>query len=191
MKTLLLKHKFLLVVILTVIISLIYAFYSQKNKKEITQPEPSPSPAKQATYETLVPGASGKYDVIEKLGEPDASEDEGNILKYNSSNPNVPTEIVLEEDKVSIIKEVITLSDKKYISDIKNEYGETQNKLYGPDSASGFYLYVLSENGIAYVGHEESGLLLEVWYFKPMSFEEFKSKYGVNYKYTTSPSKQY
>lgn len=191
MKTFLLKHKFLIVVILTVIISFTYAFYNQKGKGGVVQTEPSPNPVKQANYQSLVPGISNKNNVIEKLGEPDKTEDNGNTLKYTSSNPNVPNEVVIKEDKVSIIKEAVTLSDKIYISDIENEYGETDSKLYGPHSQSGFDLYVLPKNGIAFVGNKESGLILEIWYFPPTTFEEFKREYTSQYNYSSTPSRQY
>jgi len=153
--------------------------------------QPTPIPAKQATYKSLVPGISTKKDVIDKLGEPIKEENNGNLLNFPSSNPEIPNQVIIEEDKLSFIKEIVTLKDKVYISDIEKEYGSTQNILYGPHSSSGFDLYVIPERGIAYVGHEESGLLLEIWYFTPMTFEQFKAKYSPAYDYSTSPSKQY
>lgn len=188
MKAFFIKHKFFIAVIFTVFASLSYAFYRQKNTKI---EEPMLPPQKQATFNSLVPGVSTKDDVIKSLGEPSDSKNNGNLLEYLSSNPNSPNEVVFESGKVTLIREIITLKEQKSISDLEKEYGNAVNKLYGPHSAAGFDLYVISEKGIAYVGHVESGLLLEIWYFTPMTFEEFNYKYSKQYGYSSTPSKQY
>ena len=157
-----------------------------------SQETPSEEPVSMSTSAQTEPsGTTLPAQAMPPESEPIKEENNGNLLNFPSSNPEIPNQVIIEEDKLSFIKEIVTLKDKVYISDIEKEYGSTQNILYGPHSSSGFDLYVIPERGIAYVGHEESGLLLEIWYFTPMTFEQFKAKYSPAYDYSTSPSKQY
>lgn len=142
----------------------------------------SPPSNNQAAYQKIVPGVSSKNDVISLLGEPLTEEE--NTIEYKSSSPNFNHQITLDQEKVSFIKEIITLKEKKSSKDITNVYGVPKKMLFGPDAAAGFYLFVYPENGIAYVGHPESGLLLEIWYFPPTNMEDFISKYTQGYSET-------
>lgn len=146
----------------------------------VSRKTPTSSPSdNQASYQKIVPGVSSKSDVVSLLGKP-LTED-GNTIEYKSSSPNFNHQITLDQEKVSFVKEIITLKEKKNSKDITNVYGVPKKMLFGPDAAAGFYLFIYPENGIAYVGHPESGMLLEIWYFPPTNMESFVSKYAQGY----------
>jgi hypothetical protein len=137
-------------------------------------------------YNDLKLGLSTKDEVINKLGEPLNTQLKVNqeLLEYESNNPNFNNEVYLQDNKIYFIKEFVTLEDDKKIPSIKNVYGNPDKVLYGPGSGVGFYLYVYPEDGIAYVGHDKSGILLEIWYFTPVTYEEFKFNYAKDYSET-------
>jgi hypothetical protein len=175
------SHKKLLALLFIVIT--IIVFLTNKSKKEnidSTQPHPSST---QASYKTIVPGKSSTEKVFEVLGKPEAEikQDEKTIFNYKSSSLAQNNQVYFENKDLVLIKEIVTLDDDQNAQDIITNYGKTNKILYGPDSHSGFYLHVYPENGIAYIGHPETGLLLEVWYFTPTTFEEFKQKWASNY----------
>ena len=167
------KHKIFFGIL---IIVFLYIGVKLLEKDQQTPQTPSTTTENQATYESLSPGKSTKDEFIKALGDPLSAQ--GNKLTFKSNSPERHHEALLEENKVSFFKEIVTLKDEKKIDDIKNEFGEPDNTLYGPGSLGGFDLFVYAEKGLAYVGQQESGVLLEVWYFAPTSFEEFKRKYA-------------
>ena len=161
------------------IISLLFIFGQVSNNKA---PTPTPRNSTQANYNSIVPGVSTKEEAIKKLGKP--LNTDPNLLNFKSSSTNRNNQVVINQDKVSLIKEVVTLKDTKTVADITNVYGVAQKVLYGPDADAGFYLFVYPSNGIAYLGHPESGLLLEIRYFPPTDLSSFEENYAKGYSET-------
>ena len=164
------------------IFSLLFIFGQISNNKT---PTPTPQNLNQATYNSITPGVSTKDDVTGKLGKPINTDP--NLLEFKSLNPNINNQVNIDQGKVSLIKEIITLSDARRTTDITKTYGLAQKILYGPDAGAGFYLFVYPENGIAYIGHPEAGLLLEIWYFPPTNLSNFKASYADNYSESYQP----
>jgi len=52
--------------------------------------------------------------------------------------------------------------------------------LYGPDSVNGFLTYVWLKQGLAVVANNQSGIILETWYFSSMTNDEFLKEAGKN-----------
>lgn len=142
-------------------------------------PLPTPQTSSQATYESITPGVSTKEDVLNKLGKPIITNQD--MLEFKSLSPNRNNEVIVNQDKVSLIKQIITLKDTERIMDITKVYGVAQKMLYGPDAGAGFYLFVYPSNGIAYIGNAESDILLEVWYFAPTDLTSFETNYANGY----------
>lgn len=138
----------------------------------------------QIDYQKILPGVSSKTDVISLLGAPLTEEE--NTIEYKSSSPNFNHQITFDQEKVSFVKEIVTLKEKssKKAQDIIKASGEPKNMLYGPDAEAGFYLFVYPEDGVAYIGHPESGMLLEIWHFPPTDIESFINKYAQDYSET-------
>ena len=140
----------------------------------------------QASFDNIIPGTSNQKDVIDKLGEPvKSSSSSATPDEFKSLNPNKNNLVFYENGKVSLIKEIITYGEKRNISEIINKYGNPTYTLYGPDSSNGFNLYVYPDIGIAYLGNQSSGTLLEIWYFPSTNLSDFISNYAVGYSLST------
>lgn len=158
--------------------SIIYIVVKIKgNNRNI--PQPTPKNTSQALYKSIVPGTSTNKNVSELLGNPIKTE--GNVSEYTSLSPNRNNKVLLENDVVSIVKEIITYKDNKRTTDIIKDYGVAEKILYGPDAGAGFFLFVYPANGLAYIGNPIGKTLLEVWYFPPTDINGFKTKYASDY----------
>ena len=169
-------------------ILLVLIFVNRLTREKPETPVETEPVKKQANYQNLTPGTSTKDQTIEKLGNPVKEEGNGTILKFTSSAQGKPHEVLMEENIVFLIIETVTLNDQKTVSDVKKEFGEPKDVLYGPRYTAGFNLYVYPKNGIAYVGQNESDVLLEVWYFPPTTLEDFNMRFAP--KYTETPPSQ-
>lgn len=167
--------KVLLVLVAAILMVTFITLRSQPNDQE-----QNGSVSKGASFKSLIPGQSTKSDAIEKLGEP-LNDKEPGSLDFESKNPNLPHRVATENEKITFIKEIITAEDGKTSIDITALYGEAPYVLYGLDSIHGFNLYIYPDKGIAYLGHVKEPILLEVWYFQPTTFEEFRDKWAPGY----------
>ena len=155
-------------------------FMSYKTQKtSINPPISSTSPS----YKNLQPGVSTTKDITNNLGDPAKETQDGiyNILEYSSNNPNFNNQLYVNSDKLTLVKQIVAPNDNIKIQDLTQKYGNYENMLYASGSASGFNLYVYPSKGIAYVGHQESGIVLEVWYFTPTTFDNFKATFAKDY----------
>src|SRR3972149_8738786 len=153
-----------IVVFLFVLFIFLY-FRAKKN-----QQNGSTKPEKLATFYNLQPGTSTKDDVIKALGYPKKdSTSSATPVEYDSKSPTRNNEVYFKDNVVSIIKHQVTVNDNIKIENIQSEYGKHEYKLYGPASESGFNLYVYLQKGIAYLGNEYTGEILEIWYFPKTS----------------------
>lgn len=146
-----------------------------------------PQTVSDITFKSLVPGKSTKEEILDALGTPkkeDVVNQNKTLLEYDSDSSVYNNQITVDNGVVDIIKEIVTLKNPKYSQEIKKVYGEPKYFLYGSDSYAGFNLYIYPENGIAYLGNPHTGLLLEIWYFPPTTFEVFKEKYATGYSET-------
>lgn len=174
------KLIFLGVVLLTLLFTLgvylLFRFQKPSNQ--------SPQATSEITFKTFVPGKSSKEDVVAVLGTPKKEHDTDNgetLLEFNSDSSTRNNQITINNSVVDFIKEIVTLKNPKYAQEIKKVYGEPKYFLYGPHSYAGYDLYIYPENGIAYLGNSNTGLLLEIWYFPATTIEIFKERYATGY----------
>jgi len=176
------KKYIIVFLVLLSFFSVAYIFININKSKKT--PPPVPKNTSQATYKSIVPGISTSKDLSELLGNPVKSE--GNISEYTSLSPNRNNKVSLENDTVSLVKEIVTYKDNKRTTDIIDVYGVSEKILYGPDAEAGFFLFIYPSNGLAYIGNPIGKTLLEIWYFPPTDITTFKGKYASEYadKYT-------
>lgn len=157
-------------------------------RREQTAPSPTPA-ARGVDYKGLVPGVSIKDDVIGTLGEPVDERESGErtIASFESTSPTRNHEAFFTENTLSVLKRIVSVNDDLTAQELISEYGETQHILYGPGATSGFNLYVYPDKGIAFIGNIEGDIVLEVWYFQPTTFENFKEVYAPNYSESFAP----
>lgn len=181
-----LKKKNIILIFLLLVVFLGIFVFLRINKKGQTQtPIPSKPNLEQAKYKSITPGKTKKDEVLSSMGKP--LKESNNILEFESTNPNWNNEITLTDNQVSFIKEVVTPFDNKTANDITRTYGPAKNMLYPSGANIGMVLYVYPEYGIAYLGYEQSKIILEVWYFTPTTFDEFKKEHSQGYFETPSP----
>lgn len=158
-----------------------------RNKKEKINNVPAPKTNIQvASYKEIMTGDQFNEDKINNLlGFPTESTSSGEIKinKYRSSNEYRTNELMIKNGVVDFIREVVNPKDNKNANDIRNTYGVADAILYERSSNSYFNLYVYFKNGIAYLGHDDGGVL-EIWYFKPTGIDSFIQNYAPNYQKT-------
>lgn len=160
-----------------IFILLLMIYLIQKPKKEGSKTE-----KQQATFDNIIPGISNKKDLVDKLGDPIKSATSSAYPDEFKSTSSIRNTLAFyDNEQVVFIKEVVTLKDNKMTDQIIEKYGAPPYKLYGPDSSSGYYLFVYPDIGIAYLGHQESGIILEIWYFQKTTLTDFISKYAKDY----------
>lgn len=174
------KKKILILLSLISLVALIFIIVvinKDKNNEKIVTSTEAP------VYKNLQPGKSSGSDIINNLGQPIESSTIGDTttFEYPSNNPNFNDQYKIKEDSLELIKHIVSSKDNIKISDINNTYGNYENVLYKSSSHSGFNLYIYPSKGIAYYGHQGSGIVLEIWYFKPMTFDTFKASFSEGY----------
>lgn len=172
------KKAFLPLIIISIIciIFVSYLLIFKKNKQNINNPINETGLA----YNNLLPGKSTINDIKNTLGTPKKESSNGSTttLEYNSTNPNFNNQILLDSGTLDVVKQIVSSKDNISISELNQKYGNYEDVLYKSSSYNGFNLYIYPSKGLAYIGHQGSGIVLEIWYFKPMSFETFKSTLG-------------
>lgn len=141
-----------------------------------------------AKWDELEPGKSTNSEVENKLGKTINNSADRPVKEYASTSPTAPHKAIYEDEKVMFLKETVTLSDNKSIADLITLYGQAPYILYGDLAINGYYLFVYSDIGVAYVGNSVADVLWEVWYFEPVnSIDEFIAKWATNYSKILPP----
>ena len=182
------KRKNIIIFLLIIVAWAVNVFLSRVIKEPQTEFGPG------VDYKGLVPGVSRRPQVLEKMGNlvSETEMDDKDLLKFQSTSPNRDHEAVLAGESLVFIKEIVTATDNKKITELTSRYGESSNVLYGPSSVGGFNLYVYPEKGLAYLGNPTGeGALIEIWYFPPNTLAEFRKQWAPQYSETFSPNTQY
>lgn len=145
-----------------------------------TTPPPSLFTQKE-NYKNIFPGKSTQEDVINQLGAPIKTEviqNEEKILYYPTNNNFILNRIYLSKDQnVKYIVRKITSSDQAEAGSYQDFLGKypkgPSGVVYDP-SDNVYKWLVFSNNGFALFVND-SGNVLSIQYFKPMSFDEYKA----------------
>lgn len=173
------KQKIFIALSILTIFSISFLIYVQRQNKNYAEDF---IPTKYININELDVGTNRK-DVEKLIGNEITSTASGDLLisDYKSKNIYRPHKIYYEEDSVVLIKEEITDSSIN-TEDMRKKYGIATNILFEKLEHSSFNLFVYIDKGIAYKGHKNGGLVLEIWYFKPTDINTFVSKYAQNYQ---------
>lgn len=128
---------------------------------------------------------SNKENIEKQIGKEIASTSSGNLLisDYKSKNIYRPHQIYYKDNNSVLIIEEIT--DKSVTTDdMREKYGSATDVLYEKLEHGTFNLFVYIDKGVAYLGHKNGGLVLEIWYFKPTDINTFIKNYANNYQET-------
>lgn len=174
-----LKSKFVVLIIIFIILLVIFLVKSRGNKIVNTGPSPVPK----VVYKNLELGVATRNDIVREIGAPlqELQKDNSVILEYQTRNPNFNDQYIIINNSLDFVREIITVDNPIRISNIKEKYGDYNAILYGPGSGISLFLYVYLNQGVAYIGHEKSGRVVEIWYFKPTDVDTFINKYARDY----------
>jgi len=139
----------------------------------------------------LLPNKSSRDDVLKQLGQPLFETRNGDTTtdQYKSTSPTRNHEVVYNKEQVVYIKQIVSTKDSLSVNDMTNLYGQPDNVLYGRESDIGYNLYVYLAKGVAYLGNQTSGTLLEVWYFPTTNnLQTFMNQWATGYSLTMPSS---
>lgn len=140
------------------------------------QDEPAKTPTtSQESWNGITPGKSTKQDVLSTLGEPLSQTPDGSTLFYAIPNSEQYHEVFLEGQKIDLVKNKEIAGN---LSDYKKKYGETEGEYFGPHKGVGYKVYVYASKGVALTAHQSDGGILEIWYFSPMTVQQFFAKWS-------------
>ena len=170
---------------------LIFIVVKINNNKQnpIVQEIPISTPVnKIADFNEIIPGKTSLERINELLGNPLSSTVSGeiNVSSYKSTNQYRNHKVYSKDGLAELVVEEI-INGSKTANDIRKIYGIAPEMLYEKTLSSVFNLYIYPSNGIAYLGHEDGGIL-EIWYFVPTNINDFIIKWGRDY--SKVPSKE-
>lgn len=167
--------RFIIISGIVIAIIIVFFVFMKINESNI---KPSPTPGA-ASWTGILPGKTTTNDATKILGTPIASS--GNVLDFQSKSPTENNKITSENGKVVFIRHVIAKGDNTSTTQITDLYGAAPIRLYGPDSNGGEDLYVYPDKGVAYLANQPKEYVFEIWYFEPMSVNDFIQKWAPNY----------
>jgi len=174
------KYKYFLFISLVIIFYVVYTETGRDNEDFQTEI------ADQGVgYKSIIPGVNSENELIEVFDNEISSEenDSRKVNEYESTSPVRHHQAIIENKKVSFIKEIISVNDALTSKDLKDEHGEPDFMLYDKTSPnSSYFLFVYPGKGLAYLGHED-GTLLEVWYFPPTNITDFINNWASDYSF--------
>lgn len=145
-------------------------FYFSRPKPK---PSPAPQPPPQAAWMGILPG-NAQGDVVERLGQPKKTDSGAGESKmyYPGENPHWDTDVTVRDDVVSFIREHVFATQSASLSSRLASAGVRGVRLYGRESAYGQYVFAFPDLGTAFLANEPSGVIYEVWYFKPAPLDK-------------------
>jgi len=177
------KKPILFIILTMIIVALGLLTRQTRTVNDAANATPAPTPVVEAQGEW---GRLG--DIVTKLGEPlnrKSDRVKNGVYYYESGNANKKTQVVFRDNVAVMMKEIISSKDTRTAVSITKTLGDEELILYGELSELGYHLYAYPSKGVAYVGDKQSGSLMEIWYFSPMSKEEFDQSLARDY--STAP----
>ncbi len=165
------KSELFLIVIAIVSISLFLLFvftFKSKNNQPKTENQ-------QVSWRgQILPGQTDTKKLNSIVGNP--AKIENSTYYYSSTNPKRPHQVEVAGDKVALIKEQVIGKEKGLMKDYIASLGQPEAIVYGNhDIAAPGHFW--GNKGIIVFGNDNSGLIIEIWYFEPTTLDEFLAKH--------------
>lgn len=122
----------------------------------------------------VIPGQTNIKKLNSLLGNP--LKTENSTYYYPSINPKRPHLVEVSQDKVALVREQVIAKEKGQMKDYVESLGQPDAILYGEHefAAPGHFW---GKRGLLVFGNDNSGIILEIWYFEPSTLEDFLLKY--------------
>ncbi len=133
------------------------------------------------SWQGITPGKSSLKTVQQELGESINTTETPQGTRYDYTSPQgpVPHEVFTRDDQtVELVIRRIDPSDPQYLDSFIEEYGQPDASAYHRERSLSTKLYVYFDVGIGVLAGKNSGFIEEVWYFSPMSREQFIERWG-------------
>ena len=126
----------------------------------------------------ILAGKSTSYELESKLGKPIKiqTQDKRSSYFYPSGSQQRFNEIEIDQNVIQLIKEQVVANEKGNLNDFLVKFGQPEKILYGKHGIAA-PAYFWGEKGIVVFGNPTSGLIVEIWYFKPITLMVFLQKY--------------
>lgn len=162
-----LKSHLVLIIIIFVVVNLfilsMLAFVNRNNKQSAG-----------VQWQDITPGQTTSKDLENKLGEP--LKIQNNSYYYPTSNQNRPTEVVVDNNTVKLVKEPVIKNEKGTLQNYIEQLGQPEKVFYGQyEYAAPGYFW--GQRGVMVFGNPKSGVILEIWYFPPTTADAFAEQY--------------
>jgi len=177
------QHKTLVFSLVGLTLLLTVVFFAQK-AKEASLKTITPTPTPVVTPPPPVKADWGELaDIVKSFGTPlTTSTDPDRTDTFESESLNRKNTVIYQQNVPVFALQVVTSQDKMTISTVQNKYGEPPVTLFSPASSdTDVYLYAYPQKGIAYQANAHSGILYEVWYFRPMTEKEFEQTWAKDF----------
>lgn len=180
---------FLIILILSVIITLFIGISFGKRPGPTPTPAPTPETVKIESWQGVKPGITSRDELLVLLGPPASQSATGETLLYPSNNQYWQHQVSLPNNAVRFVREYLFAPADISLKNKLGAFPGSPTKLYGPDSLSGVYAFVLLDRGFGFVANEQKDRVYEVWYFAPSSLQQFLLLPEVN-GYSLQPRNQ-
>ena len=199
-KKLLLAAAIFLVVIL-IVFYLLYGYYHFKKNAAIKNNAKyhikifyTPTPEvihRQQNLNLIYPGVSTKQDIVRVLGQPTriTINDGYTIYYYNLLPTRRENSIYITGNKVAYIDEEIPVNNTLYVDFTKQQNASADGTLNDKSyTDAGFYWYVFSTKGAAFLANPSDGYTIQVLRFMPMNYSAFLNSAGQVFSMKTTYS---
>lgn len=142
------------------------------------QGKTSKEPPGTAWQKDIFAGTTTRNELESKLGAPTKIEERGDGTSYfySSTDQFRSHEIEITNDVINLIKEQVPDQNKGELSDYIQKYGQPEAVLFGPHgtfSPGHFW----GQTGLLVFANKFDGTIVEIWYFKPATLEDFLSQH--------------
>jgi len=135
--------------------------------------------ASQSSWRGVIPGKTKEDQLTNLLGAAVDQKQEGGktIYQYSSESRYRPNDVIVEQNKVVLVKEEIFGPEKGILTDYITKFGKPAQVLYGTHGMTA-PLYLFAKAGLAIYANPHDGKILEIWYFQPTTTQSFTRNFG-------------
>jgi hypothetical protein len=132
------------------------------------------------SWQGIIPGKTSERELLQKLGNPLSQqvEEHKKIFSFSSENQYRPNEVITLDSKVVFIKQPVVYPQEGEFEKYLQQFGQPDKVLFGPHSDAFFDAYIFLKQGLVLMANKNDGTIIEKWYFKPTSLENFLQAWG-------------
>lgn len=188
------RNRLIILALLVLIVAAAAFIYTRSSAPPAPAGAPTPTPYSLPTVNSwggITPGTSTADDLVAKLGPATATTQNGTVTTYSypSTNQYWKNEVDVASGRVVFVRERIFPPTNTSLKSLTAQLKESPVKLFGPDHASGTYLFVYPQEGIAYLANSFQDTVYQVWRFSTTSIDGFLSLPQAS-GYSTAPTGQ-